>query len=92
MRAVFGRCGCVLVTAVALAPGLRAQKGPAPADVLTSAGDYLGRYSEKIAGIAASEDSLQFDTTAGRMNTTKRVTAVRAEHAGRRRYEQHGRR
>jgi hypothetical protein len=26
------------------------------------------------------------------MNTTKRVTAVRAEHAGRRRYEQHGRR
>jgi hypothetical protein len=54
---------------------LQAQKGPALPDVLKSAGDYLVQYSEKISGVAAEEEYLQYDTTSGQMNTPKRVSS-----------------
>src|SRR5262245_14586380 len=71
-----GRCLLVVLATVGLAvAGLQAQKGPALPDVLKIAGDYLVQYSEKISGIAAEEEFLQYETTSGKMDTPKRVSS-----------------
>jgi len=76
MRAGTDRCFPVLLATVGLAvAGLQAQKGPPLPDVLKSASDYLVQYSDKISGVAAEEEYLQYDTTSGQMNTPKRVSS-----------------
>jgi hypothetical protein len=55
--------------------GITAQKGPALADVLQSAADYLVQYSERLAVISAEESYTQYETSSGKMSTPRRLTA-----------------
>ena len=76
MRSGVSRCGgLVLAAFVLMRAAPLAQKGPALADVLRAAGDYLVRYSEQISTVAAEEEFLQYDTSAGPVHATRRVTS-----------------
>ena len=65
---------CPLICTLALASiSLHAQKGPALAEVLKSAADYLDTFAGRLAGVAAEELYTQHDTGTGKILATRRL-------------------
>src|SRR5262245_17573230 len=56
-------------------PAIERQKGPALSDVLHSGADYLVQYSERLSTVAAEELYTQYETSSGKMDTPRRLTA-----------------
>ena len=64
-------CACTL-TAVAFGSlCLHAQKGPALADLLRAAADYLVKYAQQLSSVVAEEEYQQRDTSAAREIATR---------------------
>lgn len=65
----------VIAAAGLLAPRVHAQKGPALADVLKAASDYVMQYSENLKAVSGEEEYLQEDTSGGQLHDTRRMTS-----------------
>ena len=71
-----GLCLAAVIVAAGLAtPRVHAQKGPALADVLKAASDYVVKYSEDLKAVTAEEEYLQEDTSGGHLQTTRHMTS-----------------
>src|SRR3990170_4657046 len=64
----------LLVSAAAGAP-VAAQKGPAPADVLRVATEYLEEYAPRVSGVTLEEAYTMLDVSGGRVAGTQRLTS-----------------
>ena len=64
----------LLVSAAAGAP-VAAQKGPAPADVLRVATEYLEEYAPRVSGVTLEEAYTMLDVSGGRVSGTRRLTS-----------------
>jgi hypothetical protein len=48
---------------------------PSVADLLKLAADYLSQYAQRLGAVAADEDYVQYETSAGKTNTPRRLSA-----------------
>lgn len=65
----------VLLVSVALGAPVAAQKGPAPADVLRVATEYLEEYAPRVSGVTLEEEYTMLDVSGGRVSGTRRLTS-----------------